>query len=115
MVCIDLFNFECFILFYLFYLYLFYYIPDTGHKCWLHVGQSLPKENIIPFTDETLKHCVKKKELREKKKKKKSKYDIIVLPEKVDGISGYHASCYRYFCSIQEKAVNVDGLKGNAY
>lgn len=82
---------------------------------YLHVDQCESKENIIPFTEATLQRCTEKKELRERARKKKSKYDVIVLPGKVDGVSGYHASCYRYFCSISEKAKKADDLKGNAY
>lgn len=90
-------------------------ISDTEYKCWLHVGHGVSKENVIPFTEATLQHCAEKKELRDTTKKKKSKYDVIVLPKKADGISGYHASCYRYFCSVSVKATKSDELQGNAY
>lgn len=70
----------------------------TEKRCWLHLGLDVSKENIISFTEETLRHCTTKKVIRDTTKKRKSKFDSIVLPENADGIAGYHASCYKYFC-----------------
>lgn len=67
------------------------------------MSQSESKENIIVFTEETLQTCHTKKTIRDQSKKKKSKYDTIVLPEIPDGTVGYHASCYRYYCSVKAK------------
>lgn len=36
-------------------------------------------------------------------KKRASKFDSITLPTNVDGTSGYHVRCYKYFCSVKEK------------
>lgn len=44
-----------------------------------------------------------KKEIRDQETKRKSKYNVIVLPEKPDGHVGYHPSCYKFFCSIKSK------------
>lgn len=74
----------------------------------------MSKEIIIPFTYETLLNCKKKKELRDNAKKRKSKFDVIVLPEKADGSAGYHATCYRYFCSLSGKARDNEA-EGNIY
>lgn len=73
------------------------------------MGHSVSKEIILPFTHETLLNCQQKKELRDNAKKKKSKFDAIVLPEQVDGLAGYHASCYRYFCAVSKKAKDTEG------
>lgn len=79
----------------------YYFISDK--RCWLHIGQSHSKENVIAFTEETLRNCYARKESRDSTKRKKSKYDVIVLPKEVDGTAGYHATCYRYFCLIKTR------------
>lgn len=61
---------------------------------------NLAVEAITPFTENSLKICKEKRHLRISMYKK-SKYNSIVLPEKVDGINGYHSRCYRYFTSIK--------------
>lgn len=60
-------------------------------------------ENVVPFTQETLEQCRLKKTIRDGIKTRVSKFDIIVLPEKIDKTSGYHPSCYRWFCAVREK------------
>lgn len=77
-------------------------------KCVLHTGDV--KGKIILFTEDTLKNCKDKKEIRDATKKKKSKFDVIELPEEPDGISGYHAQCYRYFCSGVKKQPSMNTL-----
>lgn len=47
--------------------------------------------------------AMKKKRVRDSIKKKKSKFDDIMLPEKADGTTGYHSSCYRLFCAVKQK------------
>lgn len=45
-------------------------------------------------------------------KKKSSKFDSIVLPDQIDGKSGYHPSCYRWFCAVREKKkIPIPGSK----
>lgn len=72
-------------------------------KCVLHTDKTVdPTENVIPFTTDSIQICHDKKSIRDKKKKRKSKFDKIVLPTEVDESSGYHARCYKYFCSVNE-------------
>lgn len=71
-------------------------------KCILHTGKENSKENIIPFTDESLQTCHLKKQIRDSRKKRKSKFDDIYLPEKTNSSSGYHPSCYRYFTAVTD-------------
>lgn len=78
---------------------------DIALKCVLHLGAYDPKEKVIAFTEESLKICTEKKELRDRAKKKRSKFDVISLPTQVDLVSGYHAQCYKYFISISEKKI----------
>lgn len=77
-------------------------------RCWLHVGKDATRGKIIIFTEETLAQCLLKKDVRDKTKKRKSKFDGIVLPEKVDGSAGYHSNCYRYFCCITKKDTTAE-------
>lgn len=72
-------------------------------RCCLHIGEGNSKEKIVVFTEETLQRCYEKKSIRDRNKKKKSKFDAIVLPERSDGIVGYHPSCSRYYCSVRER------------
>lgn len=82
-------------------------------KCVLHIGIDKSKENLIPFTLETLKNCYLKKEIRQLELKRKSKFDVIKLPERPDGILGYHSSCYRYYCAIHSKNKATDHENGS--
>lgn len=50
-----------------------------------------------------MQNCYSKKAIRDKSKTRKSKFDSIVLPTELNGIDGYHASCYRYFCAVKAK------------
>lgn len=72
-------------------------------QCCLHIGNSHSKESKMIFTEETLQNCHAKKAIRDKSKARKSKFDSIVLPTEPNGIDGYHASCYRYFCAVKAK------------
>lgn len=79
---------------------------DPVLKCVLHTVTDLygnvkgdTEGRIKIFTKETLQICLEKKEIRDQIRKRKSKYDIIFLPQEIDSTSGYHAECYRYFCS----------------
>lgn len=72
-------------------------------KCVLHIDKHVdPNEKIIAFTDKKLQICIEKKAIRDSKKKKDSKYDQIVLPTQIDGVSGYHAKCFKYYRSITD-------------
>lgn len=81
----------------------FIYYSNIGPRCVLHIGSSISTEKIIPFTEQTLQKCFMKKAIRDENSKKKSKYDAIKLPQSVDGIVGYHATCFRYYCSVSKK------------
>lgn len=74
----------------------------------LHVNEHI-RENIKPFTIETLQKCYEKKDIRDKERKRTSKYDKIILPELANGIDGYHPTCYRYYCSIKSKSTGAHG------
>lgn len=63
-------------------------------------------DEIIVFTEETLHKCHEKQLIRQQIQKKKSKYGDIVLPERPDGISGYHRTCYKLFTALKVKATN---------
>lgn len=77
-------------------------------KCVLHVDDNYnDKEKIIAFTQTTLETCNNKKAIRIKIQKRASKYDNITLPTHIDGSSGYHPQCYKYFCSVKEKKVKA--------
>lgn len=71
--------------------------------CLLHVGANNLYENIVLFTNETLEVCKTKKSIRNETKTKASKFDSIVLPEKIDEKSGYHPSCYKCFSAVSAK------------
>lgn len=84
-------------------------------KCCLHLGTANSTEKLIIFTADSLEKCYQKKNIRDNIKKKKSKYDVIVLPEKADGVVGYHSSCYKSYCSIQSKNESEETFFGNVY
>lgn len=70
-------------------------------KCVLHTGgEGGEGGKIKVFTAETLGKCWETQRIREQfKNTKKSKFDAITLPNVVDGVSGYHPQCYKYFQS----------------
>lgn len=37
---------------------------------------------------------------------RKSKYSNIILPDKIDGTTGYHPNCYESFCAIGFSKMN---------
>lgn len=63
-------------------------------------------DTVIPFTDKTLAVCNEKKLSRESNKKK-TKYSDIVLPEKADGLAGYHRVCYVNYTAVKSKSMHV--------
>lgn len=68
--------------------------------CVLHMGNMYDEIlKVHPFTEETLKRCHTKKEIRDANIKK-SKYRAIILPSAVDEKIGYHTQCYKNFCSV---------------
>lgn len=71
--------------------------PDS--KCCLHIGQFDADEEIVPFVEATLKTCQDAKAIREQHIKN-SKFNVIVLPTEIDGVMGYHPSCYKYYRAI---------------
>lgn len=85
------------------------WLNNVDLKCVLHTGNDDAK--IILFTRETLEKCWETKRLREETKKRKSKFDKIVLPTELDGVSGYHPQCYKYFQSGVKKASQSTGME----
>lgn len=79
--------------------FIVHYILDL--KCVLHTGEE--SGSILPFTKTTLDKCWKIKQQRDETKKRKSKFDAIILPNDVDGVSGYHPKCYKYFQASVKK------------
>lgn len=63
------------------------------------------------FTEKLLENCRLKKAIRDGMKTKASKFDSIVLPDRIDEISGYHSTCYKCFCAVNEKKKAVPGCK----
>lgn len=61
-----------------------------------------------------LKIATKKKNSRSIEKRK-SKYDCVELLTEIDGINGYHASCYKYYCSININNNSIDSIDRKLY
>lgn len=72
-------------------------------KCCLHTDtRGADRGPITPFTEQTLATCNRTQTIRQTRQKR-TKFSDIVLPEKPDGVCGYHTNCYRYFNAIKQK------------
>lgn len=74
--------------------------------CLLHAVAHKVYESIAPFTAQTLVICEAKHNIHSQRPR--SKYKRIILPTHVDGVSGYHPSCYRYFTAVQNPKANTE-------
>ncbi|XP_053949368.1 uncharacterized protein LOC128857645 [Anastrepha ludens] len=73
-------------------------MATSGKKCVFNC--SMISEKIIIFEEDKLKKC---QHISKVRIAFDLKYSDIVLPEIVDGVSGYHRLCYKAFTSIQNK------------
>lgn len=70
--------------------------------CCLHATKCKIFEPITLFTAESLARVHTIRQIRATQQNR-TKYGNIKLPEKVDGFSGYHKSCYTYYTAIRDK------------
>lgn len=85
--------------------------PNT--KCCLHISEYDTDEKIIPFTETSLKTCRNKKAIRDQHIRN-SKFNVIVLPTEIDGVIGYHPSCYRIYRAVSSSlSMNKSRSKKN--
>lgn len=69
-------------------------------KCYLHLDSYADANGrIILFNETTIQKCREKKDIRSRLNRK-SKFSNIILPDEIDGTTGYHSGCYKSYCAV---------------